>query len=149
MTFLRYQRWPLLDDIHRGFDRTLNVPFGASSYDEPSSGVAGNWTPSVDIKEEQDRFVLYADLPGVDVKDIDITMEKGVLALKGERHGQKSAGSSDYRRTERSRGAFYRRFSLPDSIDEEGIAARTQNGVLEVVIPKRVKVQPRRINVES
>ena len=76
-------------------------------------------------------------------------MEKGVLALKGERHGQKSADSSDYRRTERSRGAFYRRFSLPDSIDEEGIAARTQNGVLEVVFPKRVKVQPRRINVES
>jgi HSP20 family protein len=107
------------------------------------------WTPSVDIKEEDNRFVIYADLPGVDVKDIEITMEQGVLTIKGERSYSDEAKGENFHRVERAHGTFYRRFSLPDSADADNIQASGKDGVLEVVIPKRVKEQPRRIAVNS
>jgi HSP20 family protein len=84
MTLVRYQPWSLLNDVHRGFASPLSSR-GQLEDEDNSRVVTSSWVPTVDIKEEQERFVLYADLPGVDVKDIDITMEKGVLSIKGER----------------------------------------------------------------
>jgi HSP20 family protein len=103
----------------------------------------------VDIKEEGQRYVLYADLPGVDSKDIEITQENGVLTIRGERRFEDEEHRSHYRRIERVYGSFYRRFTLPDAADAEGITARSRNGVLEVVIPKHEKVLPRKITVEG
>jgi HSP20 family protein len=93
--------------------------------------------------------VLLADIPGVDPKDIEITMEKGILCIKGERRTESREELEGFKRIERARGTFYRRFSLPDSADAERISARGRDGVLEVVIPKQEKVQPRRITVEG
>jgi HSP20 family protein len=99
--------------------------------------------------EEADRFVLHADLPGVNPKDIDITMENGVLSLKGQRVYDDKEETDKYRRVERVRGTFLRRFSLPDAVDAEGISAKSHNGVLEVIVPKSQQAQPRRITVEG
>ena len=114
---------------------------------------ATEWLPPVDIVEEKDRFVLRADLPGVPHDAIDVRMEDGVLNISGERkRAAISAGEDDgegARRFERSTGRFQRRFSLPDTADAEGIAARSDLGILEVVIPKRAEVQSRRITVEA
>lgn len=126
--------------LHREMNRVLG---------ENSSIVTSDWVPVVDIKEEQDRFVLHADLPGVDRDNIDITMEEGVLSIRGERQLEPVDENSEYKRVERAHGTFYRRFALPDEADPEGIAARCNQGVLEVVIPKRASVRPRRIEVES
>ncbi len=116
---------------------------------ENSSVVTSDWAPVVDIKEETDKFILHADLPGVERDAIDITMEDGVLSIRGERRLEEEGENGQYKRIERAHGTFYRRFSLPDTADPEGITARCNNGVLEVVIPKREQVRPRRIQVES
>lgn len=117
------------------------------SNDEETSIATSRWTPAVDIKEEETRFLIHADIPGVDPKDIDITVEQGMLTLRGERNEESEEERKNYKRTERIHGSFYRRFSLPDSADMDNISATGKNGVLEVVIPKQEVAQPRRISV--
>ena len=103
--------------------------------------------PLVDIKEEASRFVLYADLPGVDPKDIEVQMDKGMLTIKGERRSEATARTESFSRIERPHGSFHRRFALPESADPEGISASGHHGVLQIVIPKRPEKTPRRIQV--
>ena len=110
---------------------------------------AADWVPAVDIKEEDTRFVIHADVPGVDPDDIEVRMEDGVLTIKGERQSEDKEEREGYKRIERVRGSFFRRFSLPDTADAEGITAKAKNGVLEIIIPKHEKVQPRRIEVQG
>ena len=147
MAITRYSPWQVHggnfhDDIRNVFDRF----FHAGETDQ-SNVVTSQWTPRVDIKEEDSRFVILADIPGVDPKDIEITMEKGILSIKGERKSETTEQNGKLTRTERSHGLFYRRFALPDSADAEGIKAVGKHGVLEVSIPKRPETAPRRINV--
>lgn len=144
MALTRYEPWSLLDDLHKELNRLFEARVGAG---EPEA--TSDWIPAVDIKDEQDKFVIHADVPGVDPKDIEITMENGVLAIKGQRETETKEEREGYRRVERARGTFYRRFSLPDTADADKITAKSRNGVLEIVIPKHERVQPRKIAVES
>jgi HSP20 family protein len=147
MTLVRYDPWSLLDR----FQRELNqLTLGSDIVENDNSNVVtSRWRPAVDIKEETDRFVIHADLPGVDPKDIDITMEGGMLTIKGERQSESREETDGYKRVERVAGTFYRRFSLPDTADADRIGAKGKNGVLEVIIPKQEKVQPRKITVNN
>jgi HSP20 family protein len=110
---------------------------------------AAAWAPAVDIKEDDGAYVVHADVPGVDPKDINLNMENGVLTLRGERKSETKEEKQNYHRIERVHGTFYRRFTLPDTADSENISAKYNNGVLEVRIPKQEKVLPRRIEVQS
>jgi HSP20 family protein len=130
------------EEIRNAFDRFFNAEAG-----DQSNVVTSQWTPRVDIKEEDTRFAILADIPGVDPKDIEITMEKGILSIKGERKAESTEQNGKLTRAERSHGTFYRRFALPDSANAEGIQATGRNGVLEISIPKRAETAPRRINV--
>lgn len=112
-------------------------------------GTVADWIPAVDIVEEKDRFVLKADMPGVDPRDIDVSMNGGVLSLSGIRREETKSEPPGRRRLERISGKFYRCFTLPETADAEGIAASSNNGILEVTIPKLPEVQPRRITVEA
>jgi HSP20 family protein len=141
-------QWPRTQDqMGQLFDRLFEGRlFGDATGDE-SSVVTSQWAPRVDIKEEGDRFVLYADVPGVDPAEIEIQMDKGLLTIKGERSSVKREEGERYSRVERSHGIFHRRFALPDSADPDGITASGEHGVLEIVIPKRPETTPRRIQV--
>ncbi|MBS1213039.1 MAG: heat shock protein Hsp20 family [Proteobacteria bacterium] len=139
----RHEPWNLLNQLQRELERSIEM--GRSSPE--SSASTAEWTPSVDIKEEVDRYILLADLPGVDPEHIDVTMENGILTLKGERDTEAKSRREGYKRIERVFGTFYRRFSLPDTADAEGIGAKCRNGVLEIVIPKKSSVQPKKIVV--
>ncbi len=143
-TLLRYQPWSvhreLLNEFNRFFDR-------ADASAAASAGAAAEWTPAVDIEEYADKFVLHADVPGVDLKSVEVTLEKGVLTLSGSREKAVGTNGVEARRVERASGRFFRRFSLPDTVDGEAVTARGSNGVLEVVIPKRPQAQPRKIAV--
>jgi HSP20 family protein len=130
------------NEVRNAFDRLFT-----NEETDQSNVVTSQWTPRVDIKEEDNRFAIFADIPGVDPKDIEITMEKGILSIKGERKAESSEQNGKLTRIERSHGLFYRRFALPDSADAEGIKAVGKHGVLEVSIPKRPETAPRRINV--
>lgn len=145
---VRYQPLSLFSELQRDMNKLLESRFGDLAGEEDASRVVtSHWSPAVDIKEEEQRFLIHADLPGVDVKDIDITMEQGVLTLRGDRDAENVSEEDGYRRVERVRGTFYRRFSLPDSADPDGISARSSNGVLEIEIPKRASDKPRKITV--
>jgi len=108
---------------------------------------AADWVPPVDIEEDDKGFTILADVPGVSAQEIEITMDKGVLTIKGHRPPASEEERQRQRRAERQRGTFLRRFTLPDTADAEKIAARTDAGVLVVTIPKAVKAQPRKITV--
>jgi len=147
---ISYDPWARLNQLRGELDRLFEPTTGASrSAADNSNVVTGDWVPAVDIKEEADRFILFADVPGTDPKQIEITMEKGVLTIKGERNGAAQEARQAYKRTERPWGTFYRRFNLPDTADPDKITARTANGVLELIIPKRTLGQARKIQVES
>lgn len=150
MAIVRYEPWNLFDRFREELNNLgVSDMLRESGESDNSNIVTSHWRPAVDIREENNRFVIIADLPGVDPKDIEITMEQGVLTLKGERASDKEESHEGYKRVERVRGTFYRRFSLPDTADAERIEAHGKNGVLEIVLPKHEKVQPRKISVKS
>ena len=144
MTLVRYQPWSMLDQLRKEMDRAFE-----HNATESGSVVTSDWTPAVDIKETKDAFVIVADIPGVDAKDIDVHMENGMLTIKGERESEKKEEKEGYKRIERSYGAFYRRFTMPDTANADKIQAKSKNGVLEITIPKHEKVQPRKISVQE
>ncbi|MDR2871191.1 MAG: Hsp20/alpha crystallin family protein [Xanthomonadaceae bacterium] len=148
MSIVRYHPWAsnprgLEAEIKQVFDRFLGDAEG-----DQSNVVTSQWAPRVDIKEEDDRFVIFADIPGVDPKEIEVHMDKGILTLKGERQSEKSEENDRYSRVERTHGVFYRRFALPDSADPDHITASGKHGVLRIDIPKKPETTPRRIEVK-
>jgi len=153
MTIVRYEPWGLVNPFHRSFghrDFGLNFSrFFNDSERAPAANTAVAWLPSVDVREEENRFVVQVDLPGVDSKDIEITAEKGVLTIKGERKSESKKTEAGYERVERVAGTFLRRFTLPETAQADGITAKQANGVLEVSIPKQAQVQPKRIEVQA
>lgn len=147
---LRHEPWNLnrevLNEFSRFFDRY-------SANDESNSSVA-EWAPAVDIEEHTDKYVLHADVPGVDPATIEITLEKGVLTLAGSREkfvGKAGVeqGGVESRRVERITGRFLRRFTLPESVDADAVKASGKHGVLQIVIPKREAAKPRKIAVHA
>jgi len=129
MTVVRYAPWALINRLQEAAARDAS------------------WTPAVDIHEESGRFIVRADLPGVKPADINVTAEKGVLTLRGERTFEKREADDHYSRVERVSGKFVRNFTLPENVASEQITAQFKDGVLELTIPKVAKAEPRRIEV--
>jgi HSP20 family protein len=135
MSIAIHQPWGLFDRLNRelGFI--------------DAAATQANFLPAVDVREEADRFIVEADLPGVAPTDIEVTAEKGVLTLRGERKPEQREAAKGYERIERRTGKFERRFALPDNAQAEAIKARFTHGVLEVSIPKQT-VTATRVQVE-
>ena len=139
--------WPARTQFQDEFKQVMDRFLQYGDDRDESSVVTSQWAPRVDIKEEANRFVIYADLPGVDPQDIEVQMDKGILSIKGERKSETSESTERYSRIERRYGSFHRRFALPDSADPDGIEASGDHGVLQITIPKRPETTPRRIPV--
>jgi HSP20 family protein len=120
-----------------------------SSINDGSFVETSNWKPYVDIREETNRFLIKADIPGVDPKDIEINMEDSILSIKGERNTFNKEEKEGYTRLERLHGQFYRRFTLPDTADATKIKARSKNGVIEIEIPKKEKALLKKITIKE
>jgi HSP20 family protein len=131
-------------DLRQVFDRFLQ-PDAA----DVTSHTSGQWVPRVDIREDAERFVILADIPGVDPSQIDVSMDKNVLTITGQRDAAGDAQEGKFTRVERARGSFHRHFTLPDTADAEGITASGKLGVLEIVIPKKAQATPRRITINA
>lgn len=145
MNLVRFEPWSLIDRMQCDFDRRS----GRRARRDTPAIAAAAWRPAVDIVEQKARFVLRADLPGVDRDDVDVSMEDGCLTITGERASEDRSEVDGIERYERVSGRFYRRFSLPESADADAIKARMRNGILEIEIPKLPEVQPRRIDIEA
>ena len=139
-----FRRAPVFgSDVRNVFDQLFGNDIAA-----PATA-AGTFAPRVDIREEDGRFLILADVPGVNLADIEIQMDKNVLSIKGERKAFASDAEGKFSRVERVAGAFKRSFTLPESADAEGITASGGNGVLEIAIPKKAQSAPRRIAINA
>lgn len=145
MNIARFEPWTFVDLLRRDLDRMADPRRVVGDGHES----VADWVPAVDIFEEKNRFLLRADVPGVDPADINVSMENGVLNVSGERRAEALPEDITAQRVERASGRFFRHFSLPETMDAEGITAKCSNGILEVSIPKMPEVQARRITVES
>jgi|SRR5579885_711970 HSP20 family protein len=141
----RYEPATLLNEVNRIIEQAFR-PMGEA---DTSKIETSQWIPAVDIKEDKQQFIILADLPGVEKENINISMENNVLTIKGTRATETKEEKPNYFRIERTRGNFYRRFTLPDTADGSKIEAKLQKGVLEVCIPKKEAAQPRLINIQS
>lgn len=141
----RFEPWSFNDLLQRELDRRgIRRDPGNQEYNSIT-----DWTPAIDVVEEKTRYVLRADVPGVDPDAIDIAMDNGILSIAGERLPVAPTEDSGIQRIERPTGRFARRFTLPDSVDADNITAKCSNGILEVIVPKAPEVQPRRITIEA
>ena len=148
MLLTRYEPWSAMHQLQKEMSRVFDNAVAGT--EDGSNVVTSRWTPAIDIREDTGQFLITADIPGVEPKDIEVTMENGVLTIKGERKSEtRGEGDNGYRRVERGHGSFYRRFTLPDTADAEAISASGKHGVLELVIPKRAALQPKRIAVSD
>jgi HSP20 family protein len=120
------------DNIYESVDRQLTT---------------GNW-PHVDIEESENSYAIKADLPGMDKKDVSITVENGTLCISGEKKAESKREKGKYYHLERSYGSFSRSFALPDDIETGKIEAAMNNGVLTLTLPKSEKAKPRSIEVK-
>jgi HSP20 family protein len=139
--------WSLLrnlqEDVTHLFDQKL-VKRG-----ESDQSTAAQWLPQVDIKETANQFIIAADLPGVVPNEIEVSMEQNVLTIKGERKLDHQMEGENYSRQERFVGTFYRRFTLPEQIDSDQIEARSKQGVLEIILPKKQQSMAKKIEIKA
>jgi len=106
------------------------------------------WSPAVDIYETENELVVKAELPDVDLKDIDVRVENQTLSISGERKFEKQDSGKGYHRIERSYGHFTRSFAVPNTFDTEKIGADFKNGLLTVTLPKKEAAKPRQVKIE-
>ena len=139
----------ILNRIQKDIIDTFRSNWWPSFADDVSVIAPSEWVPSVDIKEEKDHFIIRADIPGVEPKDIQVSLENGVLSIRGERHSEKEEEKEGVRRSECTYGLFHRRFSLPDTADAEKVSAEGKNGVLKISIGKKEGGKPKLIKIES
>jgi HSP20 family protein len=146
MTLMKFN--PFFADLAATRDR-LNRLFGRDGTWE-TEGVAtvGNWAPAVDIVENDHNLTVKVELPGVEPKDVAVTIENNVLTLKGERRIEKEVKKENYHRMEREYGNFARSFALPIFMDAENVKADFKDGLLTVVIPKKEHAKTRSIEVK-
>ena len=132
----------MLDRYSRGDNRELRKT-GDSEFS------FADWAPSVDIDESDERYLIRADLPGVDKKDIEVNLDNGVLSIRGEKHVESETGKGSKRhRTERFHGTFARSFTLPVSVKADKVDASYKDGVLKLVIPKAEDAKPKAIDIK-
>jgi len=147
------QRWDPVRDLIRireSMNRLFEDALGRSAPPPAAAGaLPGDWQPAVDLFEEHERYVLRADLPGVEPADVQVCVEAGSLFVRGERRRDNGVAAEAYLRMERPLGRFSAQVVLPPSVDPQRIQARHHNGVLEVVLHKRDEEPAARIDVAS
>jgi HSP20 family protein len=108
---------------------------------------ATDWAPALDISERKDAYLVTVELPGVEVDDLQVTLEDGLLTIQGERYFAHDSSEQQFHRVERRYGAFRRSITLPAHVMEEGIQALADNGVLQILVPKMEEAKPKGIKV--
>jgi HSP20 family protein len=140
-------KWtPLIPDL-AGTRERLNHLFGGL-WETEGITTTGEWAPLVDIVENDRAITMKAELPGIDPKDVAVTIDNNVLTLKGERHLEKEVKKENYHRLERTYGTFARSFALPTIVVTENVKADFKNGVLTIDLPKKENAKPRTLEVK-
>jgi HSP20 family protein len=145
------KRWNRLKDLEafqHGLDSLSGRPSarGSEGQEEPMS--VAEWSPLVDISEDDQEYLIKAELPDVKKEDVKVTAQKGTLTIMGERKFEKEEKGKKYHRVERAYGTFGRSFSLPDDASPAKVSAEFKDGVLTVHLVKNEKAKPRQVEVK-
>jgi HSP20 family protein len=144
-------RWEPVRDMVSLQDR-MNMLFNQSFRGINRGGAEedwaqGAWSPAVDIYEKDGNIVLKAELPGIEAKNVGVTVENNILTLRGERQFDQEVQRENYQRVERSNGTFTRSFTMPTVVDTEKIKAEFKDGVLRMTLPKKEEAKPKQISI--
>ncbi len=134
MSLVRFDPFELVRDLDRMFDSPT-----------PRTGM---WLPRVDVFERDANLVVRAEVPGIDAESLDVTVEGGTLTLTGHRKFENETDEGGYHRKEIFEGQFKRTVLLPEGADADAITATSKDGILEIVVPKKPEVLPRKVTVE-
>lgn len=133
----------LRNEMERLYDRFLDLrPFYRLTQE-------GEWMPSVDVSETAKEIIVNAEVPGVEAKDIDVSLDGNVLTIKGERKREHEGKEENFHRIERSYGSFYRSLQLPSEVDGDRIKATYKKGVLRISLPKTKKAAGKKIEINA
>lgn len=146
MTLVKWDPFKEISRMQERMDRLFGDYFWKPTFLERE--LTGEWLPAADIYEDADSVIIKAELPGMDMKDIDVKIENNTLKIRGERKLEKEDKRDNYHRIERYYGTFSRSFSLPSTVDQEKVKATYDRGVLEIVFPKKEETKPKQIKVE-
>ncbi len=138
---IRWNRLPLFETLHDDMSRMLD------NFWDSKSPVTG-WNPDIDIAETDSNIIVKAEIPGVDPKDIDISVMDGTLTIKGEKKEEKEKKDESYHRVERSYGSFIRTIDLPAHVNIDEVEAKNHQGVLEIILPKMEKAETKKVTVK-
>ncbi len=139
-----------IDPFRELFDlqRNINELFEGSLGKTTGESTALNtWTPSVDIYEDENSFLIKVDLPEINKEDVKVNLDNNVLSISGERRLENEDRREGYHRVERVYGQFYRSFTLPSNVNIESINAAFKDGVLRLRLPKKEEAKPKQIEV--
>ena len=140
---------PLLSELS-GVAGRLNRLFGRDDLlDSDAMSGPGDWVPAVDILEAEREMIIKAELPGVEAKDVVVSLDNNVLTLKGERKTEREVSRENYHRMERAFGSFHRSFTIPAFVDAENVKAEFRNGLLTITLPKKDSARGRSIEVNA
>jgi HSP20 family protein len=145
MPIIRWDPFREMNALQERMGRLYDDVAGRRTVDEDY--LSGRWMPAVDVREGKEHLEITVELPGLDPKDVDVSVENRVLTIKGSRQFEKATEGETYHRVERAYGSFERSFTLPSNVDPERIKANYRHGVLHLTLPKREEAKPRSISI--
>ena len=144
MSIARWNPWREMEDMFDRYARSVGRPRAGDQ--EAIRG--GDWAPRVDISETDKEFVIKAEIPEVPKENVKVTVDKGVLAIHGERKQEKEEKGTKFHRVERQYGSFVRSFTLPENVDEKKIKATFKDGMLSLQLPKTTAAKEKAVEVK-
>lgn len=148
MAIIRHDPFRELASLQDRLFRTFDATYGGQDREPRELAPPETWTPPVDVFEDEHAITVKLELPEVEMKDIDVRVEGQLLTIKGERKLEREDKREGYHRIERTYGAFLRSFTVPETVDTEHIRAESSNGILRLMLPKKVVTKPRNIKVD-
>ena len=144
MALIPWRPWREMDVLRR----EMNSLWDRFTGERPIEWVEGEWVPSLDVSESKDKVVVKVEAPGIDPKEIDISLSSGILTLKGEKKKEREEKDENYHLIERSYGLFSRSVRLPTEVQEDKVKAGYKDGVLTIILPKTERARERAIKIE-
>ena len=142
-------KWNPYTEIEKSFDHLFRRPFSLTPFWEDGSREAVPWRPAVNVHEDKEKFTIDVQLPGIDKKDVQLSVNDNILEIRGERKTDSEEEKNGWHVREFRYGNFLRTFKLPSYVDAENVKAEYEQGVLTVTVPKQEKAKPRQIEIEA
>jgi HSP20 family protein len=147
-TLTRWDPFKELDELHTRLSRALGGRATRTTGNGKEQITVAEWEPLVDISEDDNAYLIKAELPEINRDDVKVRLENGVLTISGDRRWEKEEGNRKYHRVERAYGSFVRSFTMPDDADPDKVRAEFKDGILRVSISKSEKARARAIEVK-